>query len=54
MINYLLDDESYSAEDIVKKVKVSKRTIERAFSSLQNTGLIERLGPKNVMEFGIL
>ncbi len=46
VISYLLDDESYSAEDIAKKVDVTKRTIERAFSSLQNKGLIERIGSK--------
>jgi len=46
VISYLFDDESYSAEDIAKKVDVTKRTIERAFSSLQNKGLIEQIGSK--------
>jgi len=46
VISYLLDNESYFAEDIAKKVDVTKRTIERAFSSLQNKGLIERIGSK--------
>ena len=46
VIRYLLDDESYSAEEVAKKVDVTKRTIERAFSSLQNKGLIERIGSK--------
>lgn len=47
VISYLLDDESYSVEDIAKKVDVTKRTIERAFSSLQNKRLIEWIGSKH-------
>ncbi|MGD1819143.1 MAG: helix-turn-helix domain-containing protein [Pleomorphochaeta sp.] len=43
VISYLLDDESYSVEDISKKIDVKKRTIDKALSALQNKGLIERI-----------
>lgn len=45
MISYLLDDESSSAE-VIAKLDVTQRTIERAFRFLKNKELIGRIGSK--------
>ena len=41
-----LEDADRNADMIAKEVGVTKRTIERAFVSLQQKGKIERIGSK--------
>lgn len=43
---YLIEDNSYTADDLASKINVSKRTIERNLSSLQKKGKIERTGTR--------
>ena len=46
IIKILLVDPNSTAEIIANKLELTKRTIERAFTSLQNKGIIERIGSK--------
>ena len=46
VLELLIEDADRNADMIAKEVEVSKRTIERAFVSLQQKGKIERIGSK--------
>ena len=45
-IGILLEDAYVTADDIARKLEVTKRTAERALSGLQKKGYIERIGSK--------
>ena len=45
-IGILLEDAYVTANDIARKLEVTKRTAERALSGLQKKGYIERIGSK--------
>lgn len=42
----LIEDSEYTSDELAAKIGVTKRTIERAFISLQNKKVIERIGSK--------
>lgn len=42
----LIEDSTYNSEEIADKLGLTKRTIERAFVSLQKKKVIERIGSK--------
>ena len=44
VVSLLIEDAEYTADDLAAKIGVTKRTIERAFVSLQNKKVIERIG----------
>ena len=46
VLGLLIEDADRNADMIAKEIGVSKRTIERAFISLQQKGKIERIGSK--------
>ncbi len=46
MVSLLIEDPSYTSDELAVKIGVTKRTIERAFTSLQNKKVIERIGSK--------
>ena len=46
VLELLIEDADRNADMIAKEVGVTKRTIERAFVSLQQKGKIERIGSK--------
>ena len=44
VVSLLIEDCEYTADELAAKIGVTKRTIERAFISLQNKKVIERIG----------
>lgn len=46
VIELLIEDQSLTSIEIAEKIGVTKRTIERAFKSLQEKNIIERIGSK--------
>lgn len=46
VIEILIENPSVTSVEIAEKVGVTKRTIERAFKSLQEKKMIERIGSK--------
>ena len=46
VLSLLIENADRNAEELASEVGVTKRTIERAFSSLQKKGKIERIGSK--------
>lgn len=44
VVSLLIEDAEYTADELAAKIGVTKRTIERVFSSLQNKKVIERIG----------
>lgn len=46
VIELLIEDQSLTSIELSEKIGVTKRTIERAFKSLQEKNLIERIGSK--------
>ena len=46
VLSLLIENADRTAEELASEVGVIKRTIERAFVSLQNKGKIERIGSK--------
>lgn len=45
-IQLLIENPAYNAEELAETIGVAKRTIERTFVSLQEKGLLERVGSK--------
>ena len=46
VVKLLINNPKYIAEELAEKIGVSKRTIERAFKSLQEKKIIIRIGSK--------
>jgi len=46
VIECLIENGEYTAEEMAEKIGVTKRTVERALVSLQSKGKIERIGSK--------
>ena len=46
VVSLLIEDSEYTSDELAAKIGVTKRTIERAFISLQNKKVIERIGSK--------
>ena len=46
VIELLIEDQSLTSIELSEKIGVTKRTIERAFKSLQEKEMIERIGSK--------
>ena len=46
VIELLIEDQSLTSIEISEKIGVTTRTIERAFKSLQEKKMIERIGSK--------
>ena len=46
VLSLLIESADWNAEELASEVGVTKRTIERAFASLQKKGKIERIGSK--------
>ena len=46
VVSLLIEDSEYTSDELAAKIGVTKRTIERAFTSLQNKKVIERIGSK--------
>ena len=46
VVSLLIEDSKYTSDELAAKIGVTKRTIERAFISLQNKKVIERIGSK--------
>lgn len=46
IVSLLIEDPSYTSDELAAKIGLTKRTIERAFVSLQNKKVIERIGSK--------
>lgn len=46
VISLLIEDSEYTSDELAAKIGVTKRTIERAFISLQNKKVIKRIGSK--------
>ncbi len=44
VVSLLIEDAEYTADELAARIGVTKRTIERAFISLQNKKVIERIG----------
>lgn len=42
VVSLLIEDSEYTSEELAAKIGVAKRTIERAFISLQNKKVKER------------
>ncbi|MFR6292289.1 MAG: hypothetical protein ACLUKQ_12675 [Peptococcaceae bacterium] len=42
----LIENSDYNSDELAAEIGVTKRTIERAFISLQNKKVIERVGSK--------
>lgn len=42
----LIENPSYTSDELAAKIGATKRTIERNFISLQNKKIIERIGSK--------
>ena len=46
VVSLLIENPAYTSEELAEKIGLTKRTIERAFISLQNKKVIERVGSK--------
>lgn len=46
VVSLLIENSSYTSEELAEKIGLTKRTIERAFRPLQNKKVIERIGSK--------
>lgn len=46
IVSLLIGNPDYNSDELGSEIGVTKRTIERAFISLQNKKTIERIGPK--------
>ncbi len=46
VIQLLIENPRYNAEELAKRIGVTKRTIERSYASLQQKGFLERIGSK--------
>ncbi|MDE6607194.1 MAG: winged helix-turn-helix transcriptional regulator, partial [Lachnospiraceae bacterium] len=46
VVSLLIEDSEHTSDELAAKIGVTKRTIERAFISLQNKKVIERIGSK--------
>ena len=46
VISLLIEDSEYTSDELAAKIGVTKRTIERAYISLQKKKVIERIGSK--------
>ena len=46
VIKFLIENPSYTSTELAEQTGVTKRTIERAFKSLQEKKMIERIGSK--------
>lgn len=46
VIEYLMQNSSLTSEILVEKIGVTKKTVERVFSTLQEKRMIERVGSK--------
>ncbi len=46
VVSLLIEDSEYTSGELAAKIGVTKRTIERAFISLQNKKIIKRIGSK--------
>lgn len=46
VVSLLVEDSEYTSDELAAKIGVTKRTIERAFISLQNKKVMERIGSK--------
>lgn len=46
VVSLLIEDSEYTSDELAVKIGVTKRTIERAFISLQTKKVIERIGSK--------
>mgnify|MGYP001102043098 CR=1 FL=1 len=46
VVSLLIEDSEYTSDELAAKIGVTKRTIERAFISLQNKKVIESIGSK--------
>ncbi len=46
VIDLLIENPGYNSEDLAGKIGVTKRTIERAFKTLKEKKMIERIGSK--------
>jgi hypothetical protein len=46
VIECLIENPSVTSTEIAEKIGVTKRTVERAFKSLQDKNILERIGSK--------
>ena len=46
VIEFLMENPSFTSDDLAEKIGVTKRTIERTFKKLQEKKMIERIGSK--------
>ena len=46
IVSLLIENPDYNSDELASEIGVTKRTIERAFISLQNKKVIERIGSK--------
>ncbi len=46
VVSLLIEDSEYTSDELAAKIGVTKRTIARAFISLQNKKVMERIGSK--------
>lgn len=46
VIEFLIENPSFTSDDLAEKIGVTKRTIERTFKKLQEKKMIERIGSK--------
>ena len=46
VVALLIEDSTYTSEELAEKIGLTKRAIERTFASLQNKKVIERIGSK--------
>ena len=46
VIEFLIENPSFTSDNLAEKIGVTKRTIERTFKKLQEKKMIERIGSK--------
>ena len=46
VIEFLIENPSFTSDDLAEKIGVTKWTIERTFKKLQEKKMIERIGSK--------
>ncbi len=54
VLDLLVENSNLTSDDLSKKIGVSKRTIERVFSSLQDKKMLKRIGSKRVGSWIVL
>lgn len=47
VVEFLIENPSFTSIELAEKIGVTKRTIKRAFKSLQEKKMIERIGSKH-------